>query len=185
MSRNSSGCQPVLLHQAAQRRAVAPVVILLQAERLVMRDLEEIDDVIADAHIDLLPEIEVMRIKRVVEIEHPGRHAPEIGNGFGAGTIAGGLFTHHRKICMLARFAPRGFGNQIFQCAVVKRHRIALAFHCQPQHAARQLVGFHRRIADRFQRQPRLVEGRFQTTSVWGSNELLWNPRMAPASPLT
>jgi hypothetical protein len=35
-------------------------------------DLQEIGDVVANALVDLLPEIEVMRIKGVVEIEHPG-----------------------------------------------------------------------------------------------------------------
>ena len=70
--------EPVLLHQAAQRRAIAPVIVLLQPERLFVGDFEEIDDVVADAHVDLLPEIEVMRIKRVVEIEHPGLDMAEI-----------------------------------------------------------------------------------------------------------
>src|ERR1700741_1556599 len=63
--------ETVLLHQAAQRRAVAAVVVLLQPKRLVVRDLEEIDDVIANANVDLLPQIEMMRVKRVVEIEDP------------------------------------------------------------------------------------------------------------------
>jgi hypothetical protein len=43
----------------------------LQPKRLFVRDFEEIDDVIANANIDLLPQIEMMRIKRVVEIEDP------------------------------------------------------------------------------------------------------------------
>ncbi len=64
--------QPVLFHQAAHGGAVAAVIILLQPERLFVTDFEEIDDVIADADVDLLPQIEVMRIKRVVEVEHPG-----------------------------------------------------------------------------------------------------------------
>ena len=64
--------EPVLLHQAAHRRAVAAIVVLLQPERLVMGDFEKVYDVIADAYVDLLPEIEMMRIERVVEVEHPG-----------------------------------------------------------------------------------------------------------------
>ena len=44
-----------------------------------MRDFQKADDVIADAHVDLLPEIEMMRIKRVVEIEHPGLDVFETG----------------------------------------------------------------------------------------------------------
>ena len=69
--------EPVLLHQAAHRRAVAPVIILLQPKRFVVGDFEKIDDVVADAFVDLLPEIEMMRIKRVVEVEHPGIDALE------------------------------------------------------------------------------------------------------------
>jgi hypothetical protein len=47
-----------------------------------MRDFQEIDDVIANANVDLLPQIEMMRIKRVVEIEDPGLDALEIcGSG--------------------------------------------------------------------------------------------------------
>jgi hypothetical protein len=36
-----------------------------------MRDFEKVDDVIADANVDLLPQIEMMGVKRVVEIENP------------------------------------------------------------------------------------------------------------------
>src|SRR5215472_1232771 len=64
--------ETVLLHQAAQRRAIAAVIVLLQPKRLLVCDFQEIDDVIANANIDLLPQIEVMRVKRVVEIEDPG-----------------------------------------------------------------------------------------------------------------
>jgi hypothetical protein len=37
-----------------------------------MADLEEIRDVVADALVHLLPQVDVMRIERVVEVEHPG-----------------------------------------------------------------------------------------------------------------
>src|SRR5262245_9799359 len=66
------GPHPVLGHQPTHRRAVAPVVILLHAERLLVRDVEKTRDVVADALVHLLPQIEVMRVERVVEIEHPG-----------------------------------------------------------------------------------------------------------------
>ena len=36
-----------------------------------MRDFEKVDDVITDANVDLLPQIEVMGVKRIVEIENP------------------------------------------------------------------------------------------------------------------
>src|SRR6266566_3547163 len=44
----------------------------LDPERLLGTDLEKIRDEIPDAGIDLLPQIQVMRVERVVEIEHPG-----------------------------------------------------------------------------------------------------------------
>ncbi len=66
------GTHAVFGHHPAHGRAVAFVIVLLQTERLVLRNLQEIRDVGADAIIHLLPEIEVMRIKRVVEIEDPG-----------------------------------------------------------------------------------------------------------------
>ncbi len=49
--------EAVLLHEPAQRRAVAPVIILLHPERFLVRDLEEAGDVVTDALVDLLPEI--------------------------------------------------------------------------------------------------------------------------------
>ena len=42
-----------------------------------MADFEELRDVVADALIDLLPQVEVMGIKRVVEIENPRLHMTE------------------------------------------------------------------------------------------------------------
>ena len=71
------GLHAVLGHHPAHRGAVALVVVLLQAERLLVADLEKARDVVADALVDLLPQIEVMRIKRVVEIEHPGLDVAE------------------------------------------------------------------------------------------------------------
>ena len=64
--------QAVLRHQPAHGGAVTLVIILLQPERLVVGDFQKIDDVVADAHVDLLPEIQMMRIERVVEVEDPG-----------------------------------------------------------------------------------------------------------------
>src|SRR5215813_3906505 len=66
------GIHSVLGHQAAHRGAVARVVIFLHPERFLVGDLEESRNVVADALVHLLPEIEVMGIERVVEIEHPG-----------------------------------------------------------------------------------------------------------------
>src|SRR5215468_6528414 len=65
------GVETVLLHQATKRCAVAAIIVLLKPKRLLVRDFQEIDDVIANANVDLLPQIEMMRVKRVVEIEDP------------------------------------------------------------------------------------------------------------------
>src|SRR5215831_4144942 len=64
-------------HQAAHRGAVALVVVFLQTERLLLRDLEVACNIVTDALVYLLPQVDVMRIKRVVEIEHPGLHMTE------------------------------------------------------------------------------------------------------------
>jgi hypothetical protein len=68
------GLHPMHGHQAAHRGAIALVIILLQVERFLVRDLEKARDVVADALIHLLPEIEMVRIERVVEIEDPIGH---------------------------------------------------------------------------------------------------------------
>src|SRR5215831_13937241 len=71
------GLHAVHGHEAAHRGAVALVVILLQTERLLLRDLEVACNVLADALVYLLPEVDVMWIERVVEVEHPGLHMTE------------------------------------------------------------------------------------------------------------
>ena len=68
----------VLGHQPAHGGAVALVIVLLHAERLLVRDLKKARDVVADALVHLLPEIEVMGIERVVEVEHPGLDVLEV-----------------------------------------------------------------------------------------------------------
>ena len=54
------------------------------SERFVAGDFEKSGDVIADALIDLLPQIEMMRIERVVEIENPNFDVFETGLAGGA-----------------------------------------------------------------------------------------------------
>ena len=71
------GLHAVLGHQPAHGGAVALVIVLLHAEGLVVRHFQKIGDVVADALVHLLPEIEMMRIERVVEIEHPGLDVAE------------------------------------------------------------------------------------------------------------
>src|SRR5262245_25569263 len=63
------GLQTMLGHQAAHRRSIALVVVLLQAKRLVSRYLQEVGHISAYPLINLLPQIEVMRVERIVEIE--------------------------------------------------------------------------------------------------------------------
>src|SRR5580700_5752677 len=91
------GLEAVLLHQSAERRAVAPVIVLLQQERLLARDLEETDDVVADALVDLLPQIEMVRIERVIEVENPSLGSFERidpAGIFDPAKAAGGAFIH-------------------------------------------------------------------------------------------
>src|ERR1700753_812682 len=66
------GADAVLGHHAAHGGAVAAVIVLLDPPCLFRRDIEVVADKRADPRIDLLPQIDVMRIERVVEIEHPG-----------------------------------------------------------------------------------------------------------------
>ena len=80
--------EPVLGHQAAHRRAIALVIILLDAERVLARHLEIGRDELADALVDLVLEIEMMRVERVVEIEHPGLDPGEV-------TELRGCVNHH------------------------------------------------------------------------------------------
>ena len=94
------GVEAVLLHQPAHGRAVAPVIVLLHPQRLVVGDVQESDDVVADAGVDLLPEIEVMRIKRVVEIEHPGLDRVEAARR--------ATLIHFQTNSLLPQFPARG-----------------------------------------------------------------------------
>ena len=74
------GVHAVLGHHAAHGGAVAAVIVLLDPARFVGGYLEPGADEFADPRIDLLPQIDVMRIQRVVEIEHPG---VDMGEGAG------------------------------------------------------------------------------------------------------
>jgi dihydrofolate reductase len=62
----------VVTHQAAQRGAVVAVIALLDAARLLLVDVEELLHIGADAGVDLLEQVGVARIERVVEVEDPG-----------------------------------------------------------------------------------------------------------------
>src|SRR5947209_18739439 len=77
-------------HEASHRGAEAVVIILLQPERLLLRDFKEVCDVVPNALVHLLPQVHMMGIKRVVEIEHPGLDMAEragLADGGGAHSI--------------------------------------------------------------------------------------------------
>jgi hypothetical protein len=67
-------------HHAAHRGAVAAVIILLNPARFLRRNLEPAAYELADPLVDLLPQVDVMRIERVVEVEDPG---VDVGKGAG------------------------------------------------------------------------------------------------------
>jgi hypothetical protein len=62
----------------------------------------------------------------------------------------------------------------------VQSNGIALAFHRQAQHSASQLIGLHGFIADNLSVSHASSKAASNTTSVGGSKELLWKPRIAP-----
>src|SRR5947209_15229943 len=66
------GARAMQAHHAAHAGAVAAVIVLLDPPRLAGINLQIVCDVFADPLVDLLPQIDVMRIQRVVEVEHPG-----------------------------------------------------------------------------------------------------------------
>src|SRR5262249_47875205 len=65
-------------HHATHGGAEALVIILLQGTRLVARNVQPRTDELADPGVDLLPQVDVMRIQRVVQGGHP---AVDVGEG--------------------------------------------------------------------------------------------------------
>ena len=68
----------VLINQTAQRRAMLVIVVTLQRARRGAVEAAVLDEIERDALLDLRPEPAIGGIERVVEIEHPGRHAGEM-----------------------------------------------------------------------------------------------------------
>ena len=66
------GAHAVLGHHAAHAGAVAAVIVLLDDAGFLVRNFQISGDEFADPLVDLLPQIDVVRVERVVEIEHPG-----------------------------------------------------------------------------------------------------------------
>src|SRR5436189_4786354 len=61
----------VFAHHAAHGGAITPVIVLLDPTGFLCGHPEEGADELANSRIDLMPKIDVMRIQRVVEVEHP------------------------------------------------------------------------------------------------------------------
>src|SRR3569833_1705133 len=59
-------------HHAAHGGTEALVIILLDLARFHRCQIEPIANELGNPRIDLLPQIDVVRIERVVEVEHPG-----------------------------------------------------------------------------------------------------------------
>ena len=72
------GIDAVMDHQPLQGRAVLEVILLLQFAGVFSLHLQKSRDISRHILVDLREEINMMRIKRVVEIEHPIADVREI-----------------------------------------------------------------------------------------------------------
>ena len=70
-SRKIVGIDVMLLHQPLQRRAVALVIVFLQRARGHAVETEQLGQEQRDPLVDLRPDLRLMRIQRVVEVEDP------------------------------------------------------------------------------------------------------------------
>ncbi|OWK26452.1 hypothetical protein AJ87_04555 [Rhizobium yanglingense] len=103
-------------HQTLQGRAVIEIILLLQLARLVPLHLEKRRDIGRHVFVDLREEIDVMRIKRVVEVEDPFGHMRKIGFGRSAIYLGhGGVMAWAKQIAeqkkIDARFSTDGKGK--------------------------------------------------------------------------
>src|SRR3977135_1471555 len=76
------GTHAMLGHHATHRGAIAAVVVLLDPARFLRGYFEPGADELTDPCVDLMPQIDVMRIERVVEVEHPGIDVGESAGRF-------------------------------------------------------------------------------------------------------
>src|ERR1700692_230781 len=109
------GVHAMLGHHAAHGSAVAAIIVLLDPAGFIGGYPEKGADEFADPDVDLLPQIDVMRIQRVVEIEHPG---VDVGEG------AGGVF--HRAID-LSVGRPRERGDPHSAAVMMSTAQVACA----------------------------------------------------------
>src|SRR6266702_1085515 len=99
-------------HHAAHRGAEAQIIVLLDLARFRRRHVQPVADELPDPRIDLLPQIDVMRVERVVEVEHPG-----VDMGEGAGWV-------HLQIsirCSRRRPGPQSSSSQQKHHGTAKR----------------------------------------------------------------
>src|SRR5258706_1108046 len=75
------GVHAMLGHHAAHGSAIAAIIVLLDPAGFISGYPEKGADEFADPDVNLLPQIDVMRIQRVVEIKHPG---VDVGEGTGS-----------------------------------------------------------------------------------------------------
>ena len=90
---------PVQAHEAAQRRPVIVIVGFLNSARLVCVETEMLLHKQSHACFYLGEQVAFRRVKRVVEIENPDIHVPEIGmgaNGIGVLHCAGNMVNGRR-----------------------------------------------------------------------------------------
>ena len=78
-SRKSSGSMPWRCHQPVQRRAVFAIEFLLQLARLLARQRQQLRHIGRHLHVDLREQVRMVRIERVVEVEHPVGDMGEAG----------------------------------------------------------------------------------------------------------
>ena len=96
-----------------------------------------------------------MRMRPTIRATHPARiRAAALAAILRASSFVSSLAADRLldTAAQSARFAPVGRGQQSLQRSVVQSGGIALAFHRQAQHRARQLVRFHGFIADELER---------------------------------
>src|SRR6266436_3613537 len=84
MSNTASQCAPIPSRsKTLSPWSVEPLVrISLRPARCLRGYFEPGADELTDPCVDLMPQIDVMRIERVVEVEHPGIDVGESAGGF-------------------------------------------------------------------------------------------------------